>query len=366
VQVFLQGKVRGIEAFLLASGTPAEEFAGRALYCSLIAELIPRALLRTQGVALEALGACAGGDFLVVLPAEAVPTSETWLGEVRRRLEALGRGELTLVWGATENLGDWSDVRKRLQESRAASNMPSAEALAAAFTPAEPSSKDEEAQFFAGLFGGIRDAARVAWLAESPYLLALGGGELSWDLKQDNAADALPLVCHLALDDAEERPATPVDLAARATGAGAWGVLRGDVDNYGIRLRRAQNIEEHIQLSVFYKQFFAGEMQFACAMPEFWRKISVLYSGGDDFAVFGCWDALIPFAREMQRLFHRFADEFLKDYAGPEGKTISMAITLAANPGDSLVSVYAEAGRQLEIAKNSGKDAVYLLGRLLE
>ena len=31
-------------------------------------------------------------------------------------------------------------------------------------------------------------------------------------------------------------------------------------------------------------------------MPEFWRKVTVIYSGGDDFAVYGAWDALIALA----------------------------------------------------------------------
>ena len=46
-----------------------------------------------------------------------------------------------------------------------------------------------------------------------------------------------------------------------------WGVLRGDVDNFGIRIRRVQTIEEHVQLSVLYKQFFAGELEVLCSMP---------------------------------------------------------------------------------------------------
>ena len=118
-------------------------------------------------------------------------------------------------------------------------------------------------------------------------------------------------------------------LARRAQGRSIWGVLRGDVDNFGLRLRRVHSIEEHVPLSVLYKQFFAGELEVLCSMPEFWRKVSIIYSGGDDFAVYGSWDALIALAREVQRLFHRFTEENLKEYPGAEGKTISMAIALA-------------------------------------
>ena len=137
------------------------------------------------------------------------------------------------------------------------------------------------------------------------------------------------LARHAAPSDDGKSAATVQTLARRAQGRSVWGVLRGDVDNFGLRLRRVNSIEEHVPLSVLFKQFFAGELEVLCSMPEFWRKVSILYTGGDDFAVYGSWDALIGLAREVQRLFHRFTEENLKDYPGPEGKTISMAIALA-------------------------------------
>ena len=155
-------------------------------------------------------------------------------------------------------------------------------------------------------------------------------------------------------------------LARRAQGRSIWGVLRGDVDNFGLRLRRVHSIEEHVPLSVLYKQFFAGELEVLCSLPEFWRKVSVIYSGGDDFAVYGSWDALIGLAREVQRLFHRFTEENLKDYPGAEGKTISMAIALAPETYYPLAAVYEDAGRNLDLAKAADKDCIYLLGRILE
>ena len=101
-------------------------------------------------------------------------------------------------------------------------------------------------------------------------------------------------------------------------------------------------------------------------MPEFWRKVSILYSGGDDFAVYGSWDALIQLAREVQRLFHRFAEENLKDFPGPEGKTISMAMALSPEIHYPLSAVYEQAGRNLDLAKAADKDCIYVLGRVLE
>src|SRR5262249_19819215 len=130
----------------------------------------------------------------------------------------------------------------------------------------------------------------------------------------------LMLARHAAPPD-EGKTAAPVQtLGRRAQGRSIWGVLRGDVDNFGLRVRRGHSIEEHVPLSVLYKQFFARELEVLCSLPGVLRKVSILYSGGDDFAVYGSWDALIALAREVQRLFHRFTEENLKEYPGAEGK----------------------------------------------
>ena len=84
------------------------------------------------------------------------------------------------------------------------------------------------------------------------------------------------------------------------------------------------------------------------------------------FAVYGSWDALIQLARELQRMFGRFAEESLKDFPGPEAKTVTMACALAELPDTPLNEVYAECGRDLALAKAADKDCIYLLGRVLE
>ena len=86
-------------------------------------------------------------------------------------------------------------------------------------------------------------------------------------------------------------PRPPPKSLSRAAGLQTWGVLCGDVtDNLGIRIRRAEFARgAERSLSVLYKQFFAGELEVLCSMPEFWRKVTVIFSGGDDFAVYGAW-----------------------------------------------------------------------------
>ena len=68
----------------------------------------------------------------------------------------------------------------------------------------------------------------------------------------------------------------------------------------------------------------------------------------------------------MQRLFHRFTEENLKDFPGAEGKTISMAMALAPETYYPLAAVYEDAGRNLDLAKAADQDCIYVLGRILE
>lgn len=367
VQIFLQGKLLGIDEFVLAPVSDGEEraFAGRPQWISLLSEVLPRALLAELGLARVLLGASGGAQFLVVLPGESRTQADEFLSAAAAEIARLSGRHVRLVWSITENLGDWSVVRRRLfDELERKQAAPAANASSEFFVATDAPSGPDDAYFCEELGVRLRDASSIGWSPEAPATILAGPGKHTWSLGA--SADALPLARHTAPSDDGLRPASREVLAGRAAGRPIWGVLQGDVDNFGIRLRRAQSIEEHIQLSVLYKQFFAGELEVLCSLPEFWRKVTVLYSGGNDFAVYGAWDALIPLAREVQRLFHRFAEENLKDFPGREGKTITMALSLAPTLDTPLGEVYEEASARLQIAKASDKDCFSLLGRTLE
>jgi CRISPR-associated protein Csm1 len=363
VQIFLQGKILGIDQFLLASSSDMD---GRSHWVSLLSEVLPRALLAELSLSKMLLGSSGGEQFLVVLPVEFRTEAVNFLTAAAQHIGALSGGALKLLWVSTENLGDWSDVRKRLNEAMQGQlGAPAQNAIPDFFAPFTKSESPEAEEYFSAELGRkLRETESVGWSPESPALIQVGTGKHTWPLSAQQ--DGISFARHSALTDDGNDPAAPQVLGSRATGRHAWAVLRGDVDNFGIRIRRAQSIEEHIQLSIMYKQFFAGELEVLCSLPEFWRKVTLLYSGGDDFAVYGAWDALIALAREIQRLFQRFTEENLKDFPGPEGKTISMGLALAPEGSASLATIYEEAGHKLEIAKSSGKDCIYLFGRTLE
>ncbi len=360
MQIFLEGKLLGVDDCLLAPATRDADavFTGRSHWISLLSEVLPRALLSELGLAKILLGSSGGGRFLMLLPIESREAADAFLAAAAAEIGQLSGNALKLIWSSTENLGDWTDVRKRLNEGL--ERRRGAPGFDASVTVADASAEE---YFVTELGFPLRDAETVCWSAETPGRVTTSAGKHSWTLA---GLDSIPFARHTAPSEDGTEPASTAVLAGRAGGVETWGVLRGDVDNFAIRMQRAASIEEHISLSVMYKQFFAGELEVLCSMPEFWRKVTVMYSGGDDFAVYGSWDALIGLAGEVQRLFHRFAETNLKDLDGLEGKTITMALAMAPAVDASLGAVFEEAGQRLEAAKSASKDCIWLLGRTLE
>ncbi len=360
IQILVQGRIAGARQFFLAGSGVEDDLTGRVQWIGLLSEVLPRALIAELGLSKMLLGSAGGDQFLLVLPEEAREAAVQFLSGARDDMRRLSGGQLEFYWAITENLGDWSDVRKRLT-----AEMQRKQGTPLAFSaPGEIAAAEAEPEYFAAFGRALYSTQEIGWSPESPARVRTEGGKHTWPL--GGGQEAIPLARHAALNDSDTNVASAAELARRAEGRPLWGVLRGDVDNFVIRMRRLNTIEEHVQISVMFRQFFAGEIEVLCSMPEFWRKVSVLYAGGDDFAVYGAWDALIGFARELRRLFGRFAEEKLNELPGPEGKTLSMAVALAPGTGARLDDLFDAAGERLEIAKSAGKDVFDVFGRILE
>jgi CRISPR-associated protein Csm1 len=357
-QIFLQGKIIGTEEFLRSA---ANDFDGRAHWVSLLSEIIPRALLAELGLSAMLLGPSGGGEFLVVIPAEVRARAEEFCAQVAEAAAHKSGTTIRLVWAITENLGDWSDIRRRLREEmQLKAGTPAASRGPQAFDPGvTPPAED-----FSPVAVQLSNVSALGWSPEEPASVQAGSGKYTWPLR--SSVDAIPFVQHVAMADDDSHPADAGLLASRATGTPVWGVLRGGVDALPARLAKALSIEDHLAMSEMYKRFFAGEVSVVCSLPEFWRKVTLLYAGPGRFAVYGAWDALIGFARELQRVFQIFVEANLRDHAGAEGKTISMAVALARRVDQPLAEVYSEAGDKLELARTTGRDSIYLLNRVLE
>src|SRR5271166_2146925 len=96
-QILLQGKILGIEEFLLSppgGAMPArsngeELLAGRSQWITLLCEVLPRALLAEFGLARILLGSSGGGQFLLVLPGEARGAADTFLAAAGQQIAEL-------------------------------------------------------------------------------------------------------------------------------------------------------------------------------------------------------------------------------------------------------------------------------------
>ena len=143
-QILLQGKLLGVDEFLasradISGDAPepgADLVAGRSQWLALLGEVLPRALLAELGLARVLLGSSGGGQFLVVLPEDKRAAAEQFLTTAARHASSLSNGHIQLLWSITENLGDWSVVRKRLTEQlHAWRSTPLQHAAAEAFAP---------------------------------------------------------------------------------------------------------------------------------------------------------------------------------------------------------------------------------------
>jgi CRISPR-associated protein Csm1 len=370
-QILLQGKLLGIEEFV-SSPSDNDRFLARAQWAALLSEVLPRALLAELDLNKLLLGSCGADQFLVIIPdaARALAAGE-FLTREAERIARVSGGRIRLIWSKTENLGDWTVVRKRLNDSlNAQQSAPLAAQPASIFEPFDPAAEPAPDVFHGALTDQLRTGTRVGWSPDNELLVEFDNPKHSWEITQDFSVDGIVFARHAARTRDGKSVASPADLARQSSGQPVWGVLRANVDNFGIRIRRAQSIEEHVQLSMMFKHFFARELDLVCSLGEFWQRVTVITSGGDNFAIYGAWDALILLARDMQRVFSRFVEENLKDFPGAEGKTISMAIEAAAHNdvGEDvpLSEVYEHAGRSLVHAKAVDKDCIFLLGRVLE
>ena len=364
VQILIQGKLLGLDDFLTAAHDASDDvIAARSLWISLVCEVVPRALLAELELARVLLGSSGGGQFLLVLPDAMRAPAEEFLTLSAERISTATHNRIRLIWAVTENLGDWTAVRKRLQEDlQRRQSTPLAHSRS--FLPFETS--ESAVDLFTPEYARqLRSTSTIGWSPDLPAVIATEPSKHNWSVSANLSLDGITIARHTARNEEDSAPATTAELAARATGHHAWGVLRGHVDLFNLRLRRLQSIEEHVQLSMLYKHFFAGELEVLCAAGEFWRRITILYSGVSDFAVYGSWDAMVLFAAEMQRTFHRFTEENLKEFPGAESKTITMAVALA-EPEQSLANLFEQAGRNLAIAQASDRDCVYLFDRVVE
>ena len=101
VQILLQGRITGVERFLLGGTGEQNELAGRAQWLSLLSEILPRALIEELGLSKMLLGSSGGEQFLIVLPGEVRAQAEQFFSAARADMLRIGGGALDLFWAVT-------------------------------------------------------------------------------------------------------------------------------------------------------------------------------------------------------------------------------------------------------------------------
>lgn len=340
IQIFVEGKIAPKGEFLRpVEGRNSAELLGRHLYLSLVGEVIPRALLDHLGLSKMLLGASSGSSFLLLLPQEFQAQTEAFLTETAASMSS----ELEFNWAITENLGDWSVVRKRLFEEM--QRYRGTKATPASFVPEMLTNTRADQDYFVGLANAATTATSVGVEPGQAARFSFGTATYTYPLGYDG--ESLPWTAHLDLASLKRRKGAAMMVA---------------VDALEIRLRRAASIEEHLRLSHLYKNFFAGELQtLLLRLPDCTGKIAIIDSGVEGFTVYGDIDALLKVAQEIHRLFHTMADVSLKETAGAEGKSISAALVAGEQS-----SAVAEVAALLRQAQAASRDSIYLFGRVLD
>ncbi|MBV8550064.1 MAG: hypothetical protein JOY54_02105 [Acidobacteriaceae bacterium] len=375
LQVFLQAQMLGSEDFLsghsFGQSEQVADLAGRCAWLTLICEVLPRALLAELKLSRMLLGSSSAEQFLLVLAEEDIPRANEFLTRAAEDIRQLSGDTLRLVWASTENLGSWPVARKRLDDAlqaKIAAPLANTGDVPGTFAPFADASATNADSYFSFLGADLASATAVHWSNEHPAQIGWDSGQYSWPLREQSSVEEEGILFprRFAMDEDGNTRSSLEELAGRAEGSVRWGILRGDVDHFDQQLRRAASIEDHIHLSALFKEFFAGELAVLCTMPDFWRRITILYRGGDDFAVIGSWDALVLLARELERLFEKFIEQHLQSLPGVEAKTISMAIEIAPETESPVSAVFKDAGTALRAAKSTEVGSLHVFGRTLE
>lgn len=176
-------------------------------------------------------------------------------------------------------------------------------------------------------------------------------------------------------NDADGNALTFEALADASAGVKRLGILRADVDNLGMLFatgladngaehpRRFETLPRYMALSAALTAFFQREINAIVAQggaswvpdaePTAQRRVSIVYSGGDDVFLVGAWHETLDAGLALQRAFHR--------YTGG-GVTLSAGLGLFTphEPVGIMANVTAELEEDAKLIQDGGKNAVAL------
>ncbi len=199
--------------------------------------------------------------------------------------------------------------------------------------------------------------------------------EASLPVTRKYMANHIPYMVHKEDGKDYYGPKTFGEIADESSGTNKLAVLKADVDVLGFLFAQGlRSKERHFgtisrvnTMSRMLEVFFSGYIEQLLEDKKEYKDIYSVFSGGDDVFLIGPWDAMLPFAADIQKKFKEFA-------AGNEAVTMSASVSVfGSSEHIAFMAEYSE--QQLERAKNelcpnvypkrSGRDAVCAIGELL-
>ena len=284
-QILLQGKILGTEEFLLAppggrtfralrrrrSCSPAGHNGSLCCAKCCRAPCWPnsgwRAFCSVRAAAASSCWCCR---------AKRAAPAEEFLSAAARQIGELSGGYVHLALGVTDNLGDWAVIRKRLNEElQRKRHARSPTGGADAFQPFASAVPARCRRLFReGTGAEVREASPIGWSPETPGKVRPGAGKHTWSLTSNLSLDGIMLARHAAPSDDGKIAAPCRRWRAARRAARIWGVLRGDVDNFGVRLRRVHYHRGARAALGALQAVLRRRTGSALLLPEFWRKVT--------------------------------------------------------------------------------------------
>jgi CRISPR-associated protein Csm1 len=135
--------------------------------------------------------------------------------------------------------------------------------------------------------------------------------------------------------------------------------LKGDVDGMGKFIKSSDATADFMSFNFFSRMvdyFFS--VYASHLMQKKYQNLYTVFAGGDDLFLFGAWDQVIEFAKELREKFMQFTDSKLTFSVG-------MVLSKANKPVNFIASIAEE---ELEHAKaiDEEKDAIALFGECVK